>query len=85
MNPENQNSIGFSQLISERFPQFTKSERLIANYLNQNQDEAAFLSAGEIAGRLVLSEATMVRFARPSVLTAIRPCVWRYRKTSATA
>jgi DNA-binding MurR/RpiR family transcriptional regulator len=64
MNQENENSIGFSQLISERFPQFTKSERVIANYLNQNQDEAAFLSAGEIAGRLVLSEATMVRFAR---------------------
>ena len=54
----------FSQLISERFPNLTKSERLIANYLNQNQDEAAFLSAGEIAERLQLSEATMVRFAR---------------------
>ena len=64
LNPEDQNPIGFSQLISECFPQFTKSEKLIANYLNQNQDEAAFLSIGEIAGRLQLSEATMVRFAR---------------------
>jgi DNA-binding MurR/RpiR family transcriptional regulator len=64
MNPENQNPIGFSQLISERYPQLTKSEKRIANYLNQNQDEAAFLSAGEIADRLQLSEATMVRFAR---------------------
>ncbi len=63
-NPQAQNPIGFSQLISERFPQFTKSERAIANYLNQNQDEAAFLSTGEIAARLQLSEATMVRFAR---------------------
>jgi DNA-binding MurR/RpiR family transcriptional regulator len=51
-------------LISERFSQLTKSEKRIANYLNQNQDEAAFLSAGEIADRLQLSEATMVRFAR---------------------
>jgi len=64
MNPENQNPVGFSQLISERFPQLTKSEKRVANYLNQNQDEAAFLSAGEIADRLQLSEATMVRFAR---------------------
>ena len=64
MNPENQNPVGFSQLISERFPQLTKSEKVIANYLNQNQDDAAFLSAGEIADRLQLSEATMVRFAR---------------------
>ena len=64
MNPENQSPVGFSQLISERFPQLTKSEKRIANYLNQNQDEAAFLSAGEIADRLQLSEATMVRFAR---------------------
>jgi DNA-binding MurR/RpiR family transcriptional regulator len=64
MNPEVQSPVGFSQLISERFPQLTKSEKRIANYLNQNQDEAAFLSAGEIADRLQLSEATMVRFAR---------------------
>ena len=64
MNQEIQNPVGFSQLISERFPQLTKSEKRIANYLNQNQDEAAFLSAGEIAARLQLSEATMVRFAR---------------------
>jgi DNA-binding MurR/RpiR family transcriptional regulator len=64
MIQEAQNPVGFSQLISERYPMLTKSEKRIANYLNQNQDEAAFLSAGEIASRLKLSEATMVRFAR---------------------
>jgi DNA-binding MurR/RpiR family transcriptional regulator len=64
VNTDNQNPISFSQLISEVFPRFTKSEKRIANYLNQNQDEAAFLSTGEIAERLQLSEATMVRFAR---------------------
>jgi len=64
MNPEIQSPAGFSQLISGHFPQLTKSEKRIANYLNQNQDEAAFLSAGEIADQLQLSEATMVRFAR---------------------
>ena len=64
MNQETQIPVGFSQLISEHFSQLTKSEKRIASYLNQNQDEAAFLSAGEIADRLQLSEATMVRFAR---------------------
>lgn len=64
MNPEAQNPAGFSQLISERYPQLTKSEKRIASFLNQNQDEAAFLPAGDIAERLQLSEATMVRFAR---------------------
>ena len=64
MNPEAQNPVGFSQLISERYPQLTKSEKRIASFLNQNQDEAAFLPAGDIAERLQLSEATMVRFAR---------------------
>jgi DNA-binding MurR/RpiR family transcriptional regulator len=64
MNQEAQSPVGFSQLISERYPSLTKSEKRIANYLNQNQDEAAFLSAGDIASRLQLSEATMVRFAR---------------------
>ena len=64
MDQEAKGPAGFAQLISECFPKLTKSERRIANYLNQNQDEVAFLSAGEIAERLQLSEATMVRFAR---------------------
>ncbi len=64
MKQETQNPSRFGQLISDRFARLTKSERRIANYLDQNQDEAAFLSAGEIAERLQLSEATMVRFAR---------------------
>jgi DNA-binding MurR/RpiR family transcriptional regulator len=64
MNEAAQSLDDFNQLISEHYSQLTKSERAIADYLRQNQDEAAFLSAGEIASRLNLSEATMVRFAR---------------------
>jgi DNA-binding MurR/RpiR family transcriptional regulator len=58
------NLVDFGQVISERYNEMTKSEKRIAEYMRQNQDEVAFLSAGEIAGRLELSEATMVRFAR---------------------
>jgi DNA-binding MurR/RpiR family transcriptional regulator len=57
-------SLDFGQIISEHYKQLTKSEKQIADYLRKNQEESAFLSAGEIAGRLDLSEATLVRFAR---------------------
>jgi len=64
MNEETRSLDDFNQLISEHYSQLTKSEKAIADFVRQNQDEAAFLSAGEIATRLNLSEATMVRFAR---------------------
>ena len=54
----------FGQIISENYKDLTKSEKQIADYLRKNQEEAAFLSAGELASRLDLSEATLVRFAR---------------------
>lgn len=54
----------FSQIISDHYNSLTKSERRIADFLRKNQEESAFLSAGEIAARLELSEATLVRFAR---------------------
>ncbi|HOE70396.1 MAG TPA: MurR/RpiR family transcriptional regulator [Brevefilum sp.] len=53
-----------NQLISDRYSELTKSEKIIANFIRKNQEEAAFLSAGEISERLNLSEATIVRFAR---------------------
>ncbi len=60
-SPEN---LDFSLVISEHFNDLTKSEKRIANFLRKNQEESAFLPAGEIAKRLDLSEATLVRFAR---------------------
>lgn len=64
MNTDMQTFVDFSQIISEHYNQLTKSEKRIANYLRKNQEESAFLAAGEIADRLGLSEATLVRFAR---------------------
>lgn len=64
MQTQNQNIIDLSQIISDNYKNLTKSEKRIANYLRKNQEESAFLSAGEIADRLGLSEATLVRFAR---------------------
>src|SRR5690606_21462977 len=56
--------LDFSQVLTDHFNDLTKSEKRIANFLRKNQEESAFLSAGEIASRLDLSEATLVRFAR---------------------
>jgi DNA-binding MurR/RpiR family transcriptional regulator len=64
MPTDNNSIIDFSQIISDNYNNLTKSEKRIANYLRKNQEESAFLSAGEIADRLGLSEATLVRFAR---------------------
>ena len=54
----------FAQIISEHYKDLTKSEKQIADFLRKNQEESAFLSAGELAEQLGLSEATLVRFAR---------------------
>jgi len=58
------NAVDFSQVLSDQYNQLTKSEKRIANYLRKHQEECAFLSAAELASRLELSEATMVRYAR---------------------
>ncbi len=61
---EPHNVVDFSQVISEHYNDLTKSERQIADYVRKNQEESAFLSVTELAERLDLSEATLVRFAR---------------------
>ena len=64
MDFKKQSIVNFSQIISDRFDQLTKSEKRIADYLRKNQEESAFLTIVEVADHLGLSEATLVRFAR---------------------
>jgi DNA-binding MurR/RpiR family transcriptional regulator len=54
----------FRRRLEDRYQDLTKSEQIIASYLLANHDEAAFLPAAELAERLDVSEATVVRFAR---------------------
>lgn len=54
----------FRRRLEDYFPSLTKSEQRIASYLLANYDEATFLPAAELAQRLDVSEATVVRFAR---------------------
>lgn len=62
INPNNQ-QVDINKLIAEHFDNLTKSERRIADFIRQNPDDVAFLSAAEVAEQLGLSEATIVRFA----------------------
>lgn len=54
----------FKQRLEGHFEDLTKSEQRIASYLLSNHDEAAFLPAAELAERLDVSQATIIRFAR---------------------
>jgi len=54
----------FRQRLEGYLPSLTKSQRRIASYLLSSYDEAAFLSGADLAERLGLSEATIVRFAK---------------------
>ena len=63
MDTNGDRQVDISKLTVEHYGQLTKSEKRIADYLRQNQDEVAFLSAAEMAETLGLSEATVVRFA----------------------
>jgi len=54
----------FRQRLEDHLPSLTKSQRRIASYLLTGYDEAAFLSAADLAERLAVSQATIVRFAR---------------------
>lgn len=55
---------GFRRKLQGRFSRLTKSQRRIATYLLARFDEAAFLPAADLARRLNVSEATVVRCAR---------------------
>lgn len=54
----------FQQRLEGHLTSLTKSQQRIATYLLANYDQAAFLSAADLADRLDLSEATMARFAQ---------------------
>ncbi len=50
-------------IISQMSPQFSKGQRLIANYIVNNFDKAAFMTAFKLGTTVGVSESTVVRFA----------------------
>ncbi len=50
-------------LINERMPAFSKGQKLIANYIMEHYDKAAFMTASKLGTTVGVSESTVVRFA----------------------
>ncbi len=50
-------------LIKERQPTFSKGQRLIAKYIMESYDKAAFMTANRLGKTVGISESTVVRFA----------------------
>ncbi len=49
--------------IQKKFPELSKSQKLIAQYIIENYDKAAFMTASKLADKVGVSESTVVRFA----------------------
>jgi DNA-binding MurR/RpiR family transcriptional regulator len=53
-----------SAFITERFDEFSRSQKDVARYIVDHLDEAAFLTAEELARRASTSSSTVVRFSQ---------------------
>ena len=85
--PSQQKSL--SEYIQERFEDFSRSQKDVARYIVDHLDEAAFLTAEELARRASTSSSTVVRFSQalgfegyPELQQA---AIEEYRNTIATA
>lgn len=56
-------SIDLLQKIQESIPEFSKGQKLIANYIINHYDKAAFMTAAKLGEIVGVSESTVVRFA----------------------
>lgn len=52
-----------SARIKRKMPEFSKGQRLIANYIEQHCDTVAFMTASKLGATVGVSESTVVRFA----------------------
>ncbi len=82
-----ENLSDFQQRLEDYLPSLTKSQQRIASYLLASYDEAAFLPAADLARRLDVSEATLVRFAKAigySGFRELRRCLQGLFRSEAT-
>ena len=79
---------GLLNTIDARYPQLSKGQRRIADYITHSYDDAAFMTAAKLGERVGVSESTVVRFAYllgldgyPALQTELQELV-RHRLTS---
>lgn len=70
------------ETIRQLYPQLTKSQRRLADYIANSYQEAAFMTASRLASRLEVNEATVIRFAQrlgypgyPEMIRAVQAVV----------
>ena len=51
------------KLIEDRMPSFSKGQKLIASYISEHYEKAAYLTAARLGAIVGVSESTVVRFA----------------------
>lgn len=57
------NSTNLVFLIEEKYPRFSKGQKMIADFIINHYDKAAFMTASKIGKTVDVSESTVVRFA----------------------
>lgn len=66
------NNADLIKLIHQNFTKFSKSQKLIADYILENYDKAAFMTAANLGTTVGVSESTVVRFANSLGYTGYR-------------
>ncbi len=56
-------SIDLIRLIQSKFHNLSKGQKIIAQYIMNNYDKAAFMTAAKLGEKVGVSESTVVRFA----------------------
>ena len=68
------------QTITQRMPEFSKGQRLIAQYILSHYDRAAYMTASKLGATVSVSESTVVRFALELDLRATPNFSTRFRR-----
>lgn len=62
-NMKRERKIGLLKRIQERHVKLSKSHRMLANYIQDNYEKAAYMTAARLGKEVGVSESTVVRFA----------------------
>lgn len=60
--------------IEKNMSSFSKGQKLIARFILEDYDKAAFMTASKLGKTVQVSESTVVRLRRSSAMTATRVC-----------
>ena len=55
------------RLIGEKLPRLSKGQKLIASYILEHYEKAAYMTAAKLGALVGVSESTVVRFASDEV------------------